>query len=328
MKKAAALFLILIGISSHAQSYPPEAGLAGSTAIFKESADFKAWATGIEVVRGYLKKSDPNFSIGGNNKASAGEPSDALGFPDGNTVSLGDEGNATVTFASPIIDGDGFDFAVFENGGPTYLELAFVEASSDGLHFFRFPAHSQTQTAMQIGPFGTPSATYLNNLAGKYSAQYGTPFDLSGLPDADFLDKNNITHIRIIDVVGSVDPEFATFDSFGNAVNESFPTPFASCGFDLQAVGVIHQRNLGLNDNLLKSISVYPNPAIDYICVNSEKQLKAALFDNQGRIVIEKYVDKNQKIPVSQLKSGIYFLQLASDDPEAPVTIHKKIIIK
>ena len=324
MKKAIALFFLTNATLTLAQSYPPQAGTPGSTAIFKESAAFTGWATGIEVVRGYLKKSDPNFSIGGNNYASAGSPSDALGFPDGNTVSLGDEGSATLTFAAPIINGQGFDFAVFENGGPTYLELAFVEVSSDGAHFFRFPAHSQTQTATQIGAFGTPEASYLNNLAGKYSAQYGTPFDLSELLDDNLLDKNNITHVRIIDVVGSIDPEFATFDSFGNAVNESYPTPFASCGFDLQAVGVIHQRNLGLNDNLLPAISVYPNPAENEIYITGEKQWNVSFFDAEGRMVLQQKSEKGKPIDISQLHRGIYMLKLETDGK----FICKKIMIK
>jgi hypothetical protein len=46
--------------------------------------------------------------------------------------------------------------------------------------------------------------------------------------------------VRIIDVVGSIDPAFGTRDSLGNLINEPFPTPFSSSGFDLDAVGVIH----------------------------------------------------------------------------------------
>ncbi|MFN6048554.1 MAG: T9SS C-terminal target domain-containing protein, partial [Bacteroidota bacterium] len=46
-------------------------------------------------------------------------------------VSLGDGGIATLTFDPPITNGDGFDFAVFENTFlDTFLELAFVEVST------------------------------------------------------------------------------------------------------------------------------------------------------------------------------------------------------
>ena len=55
-----------------------------------------------------------------------------------------------------------------------------------------------------------------------------------------FLDKDHITHVRIIDVIGNIDPEYATYDCQGNPINDPWPTPFASCGMDLDAVGVIH----------------------------------------------------------------------------------------
>lgn len=295
-----------------AQSYPPQAGTPGSTAIYKDSPLYVGWATGIAVERGYLNKSNPDFAIQGNNRASAGNPDDALGFPDGGIVSLGDEGSATVTFASPIFDGTGFDFAVFENGGPAYLELAFVEVSSDGSHFFRFPAHSQTQTATQIGSFGTPSATYLNNLAGKYSGDYGVPFDLGELPDDALLDKGSITHVRIVDVVGSIDAAYATFDSLGNAVNDSFPTPFASGGFDLQAVGAIHQQPLGVAGFAASHLTLYPNPAHDFFRLSLAQAANIRIFDMTGRIVLEKPIRIDEKITVSGWQRGVYLVEIAN----------------
>jgi hypothetical protein len=41
-------------------------------------------------------------------------------------------------------------------------------------------------------------------------------------------------------VVGSINPEYATYDCQGNPVNDPWPTAFASGGMDLDAVGVIH----------------------------------------------------------------------------------------
>ncbi|MDR6966189.1 hypothetical protein J2X31_000182 [Flavobacterium arsenatis] len=310
MKNFQLVFFLFFCLSAKAQSYPPEAGTVGSTAIFKDSPLYVAWATGIIVERGYVNKSNPNLIVSGSNKATFGSPSDAIGFPDGNVVSLGDEGFAIATFAQPIYDGEGFDFAVFENGGPSFLELAFVEVSSDGINFFRFPAHSETQTTTQIGSFGTPSAPYLHNLAGKYAGQYGTPFDLSELEDNILLDKNQITHVKIIDVVGSIDPLYATYDSFGNAVNESFPTPFNSCGFDLQAVGVINQGTLSRDDFAQNSIKIYPNPASDYFTIQLDEQAKVAVYDISGRIILEKNIASTEKINTSSLTSGVYIVQV------------------
>lgn len=306
MKKHLLLLCLGTIATGFAQSYPPAADQPGSTAIFKDSPTFVDWATGITVERGLINKSNPDAMAGGSNYATVGTPEDALGYPDGGIVSLGDGGSAILTFASPIIDGPGFDFAVFENGNVSYLELAFVEVSSDGVNFFRFPNHSETQTEIQIGGFGTPQASYLNNIAGKYAAQYGTPFNLSEIEDNDLLDKNHITHVKVIDVVGSINPDFASYDSLGNAVNDSFPTPFASCGFDLQAVGVINREVLALPNNSVMGIVMYPNPANNTLTVKYTQPLDITIYDMAGRTVLLQKNNSNQPVDVSQLSAGSY----------------------
>lgn len=311
MKKTLSL-VFLMSLAANAQSYAPAAGVAGSTAMEPSSPLFVAWATGATVVRGYVNKANPNLVVSGSNRASVGVPENAIGPATGSIVSLGDEGSAILTFERPIINGPGFDFAVFENGGASFLELGFVEVSSDGTNFFRFPAHSQTQTTTQIGSFGTPSAPYLNNLAGKYGSK-GVPFDLSDIPDSPLLDKNKITHVKVIDVVGSIDPLYATYDSFGNAVNDSFPTPFNSGGFDLDAVGVINQATLGLPDSSKKAIALYPNPASEKFYIsNLEEDALITIYDISGRKVIQKKIQREEAITVSELNKGIYIVEIIS----------------
>lgn len=320
------LAMALLGFSANAQTYPPTDGMPGSTAIHKDSPLYVAWATGITVERGFVNITNPNVTANGSNKASFGEPSNVLGYPDGSVVSLGDAGYAILTFANPIYDGEGFDFAVFENGGPSFLELAVVEVSSDGQNFFRFPAHSQTQTVTQVGSFQTPSATYLNNIAGKYSAQYGTPFDISELDDNVLLDKDHITHVKVIDVVGSIDPAYATWDSFGNAINDSHPTPFNSCGFDLQAVGVINQGTLNRDDFAKNSIKIYPNPARDHFTIKLDEEAKVILYDVSGRIVLEQDIQSSSRINTSGLASGVYLVHITLSAQGQQTT--QRLIIK
>ena len=146
-------------------------------------------------------------------------------------------------FAQPITDGPGYDFAVFENGlSDTFLELGFVEVSSDGNNFFRFPSVSLTPTATQVGSFGVLDPTNLNDLAGKYRVGFGTPFDLQELSGVSpLLDIHDVKFVKIVDVVGSINPLYATLDSVNNPVNDPYPTAFASGGFDLDGVGVINQ---------------------------------------------------------------------------------------
>ncbi|HEY2146353.1 MAG TPA: PEP-CTERM sorting domain-containing protein [Pirellulales bacterium] len=226
--------------------FPPQAGQPGSTAIAAGDPRFVEWASSVvSLSRGPENVANPSLGL-----ASFGAPTNALGPSDAATnfagvVSLGDGGQITLGFTQPIRNGAGPDFAVFENGfasgGLAFLELGFVEVSSDGLNFFRFPASSLTQTATQVASFGLLDATNLDDLAGKYVAGFGTPFDLGQLAGVSpLLDVNNVNYVRIVDVVGSIDPMYATHDAFGNIVNDPWPTASASSGFDLDAVSVIN----------------------------------------------------------------------------------------
>ncbi|GEM_PF-845868 len=233
------LFLPLIGLSQSG-SFPPQAGIIGSDAMHADSSVFRDWAVTCEVERGFRRINFPDSGV-----ALTGEASFALGKADANgVVSLGDSGVATLTFTEPFFDGPGPDFAVFENGfkssGQAFLELAFVEVSSNGVDFIRFPAISEVQTDTQIGFANVMDASYLHNLAGKYISRHGVPFDLAELPDTSVLNKNAVTHVRVVDVIGSIDPNIGSYDSQGTLINDPWPTTFEQCGFDLDAIGIIN----------------------------------------------------------------------------------------
>lgn len=313
MKALFALSLLTASVSYAQLSYPPDADTQGTTAIHKDSGAFTGWATGVQVVRGYIQISDPAISHNGSNYASYGAPEDAVGIPDNGAVSLGDAGTAVITFATPIGNGPGYDFAVFENGSNTFLELAFVEVSSNGVDFFRFPSHSETQTATPIGGFGELNARNLNNLAGKYRADYGTPFDLSELPDNPLLDKNSITHVKLIDVVGSIDPAYAGYDSFGNMIQDPFPTPFYSSGFDLTGVGVIH-TSLDIKAYQTDAVAVYPNPAnsIFNIQLTESASASVVLYDLSGRKVLQQNITGFGAIDITSYSKGAYMMEISS----------------
>ncbi|MCE5302958.1 MAG: DUF4465 domain-containing protein [Planctomycetaceae bacterium] len=224
--------------AARAGVYAPAAGVSGSTAISKDSDQFVEWASECTVTRGLQNISNPGLGYASYGVASAG-----TGKADNGVVSLGDGGYAVLTFDRAITNGDGYDFAVFENAfNDTFLELAFVEVSTDGANYFRFPSVSQTSTDSQVGSFGSVDATNLYDLAGKYRVYYGTPFDLDELVGvSDLLDVDNVRYVKVVDVVGSIADECAAYDSLGNKVNDPWPTGFASSGFDLDAVGVIYQ---------------------------------------------------------------------------------------
>src|SRR5690554_995843 len=310
---------LLIGASTltFAQSYSPVAGETGSTAIKADSSIFVAWAKNVEVTRGFVNISDTTVEAEGSNRASAGAPENAIGPSNNSIVSLGDSGIAIVTFNTPITNGAGYDFAVFENGfSHTFLELAHVEVSSDGVNFVRFPSHSETQIDTQVGGFGALDATYLNNLAGKYKGGFGTPFDLEELKDSANLNVNKITHVKVVDVIGSIGSE-GSLDSYGNKIHDQFPTPFASGGFDLDAVGVINEYN-GIDDEtnslntVALSFNIYPNPSsgIVNIRTNGVGEKNILISNSLGqKVKTISNVQPNEVIQV-ELPKGIYFIHI------------------
>jgi len=282
-----------------------------SNAIHKDSTVFKSWANSCNVVRGYQDVA--NTSLG---YVSVGVDTNGIGKAGDNpVVTLGDGGSAILTFPVPIVDGVGADFAVFENAfDDGFLELAFVEVSSDGINYFRFPAISNTQTQTQIGPFDyVGDATMINNLAGKYRALYGTPFDLNEMQGINGLDVYNITHVKIIDVIGSINPLYASYDSNGNAINDPYPTDFPNGGFDLDAVGVINETTVGLKQSGVSlSLNVFPNPVMDrvYVQLKNTKIESINLLDVRGQLL---KISTENYIEMKQYELGVYFLKVIDD---------------
>lgn len=302
----------LFPLIGRAQFAPP-VGQAGTTAMYKDSSAFINWASFCNVTKGLI-----DISNGSSGFPTIGDSSNAIGIADNSVVSLGDGGYAVCTFQYPITDGPGPDFAVFENSfSDDYLEFGFVEVSSDGINFFRFPATCNIQDSAQCGAFGLSDAAKVNNLGGKYRALYGTPFDLSDLQGTVGLDLNNVTHVKIIDVVGSISPTYATYDQNNRKVNDPWPTPFASSGFDLDAVGVIHDITNSIQEPLKMEFSIYPNPTNG--AQEVVLQLKMGQGDPELHISdafgreIRKEKIKNAKMhsySVKEFSPGVYFFRM------------------
>ncbi len=231
--------------------FPAGIVFAGDTPLHKDSAAIRSWASGVQ-----------SISYGSNVTDDWKTPGKALGPAEGTTrdiVCLGRGGQITLTFPQGISNGNGYDFAVFENGfSDTFLELAFVEVSSDGTHFVRF--RSQATDQSPVGPYGAVNPDNITGLASKYPQEYGTQFDLEHmqqlydfvsqgggpaittahknqlLENFPYLDMNNIQYVRLIDIVG----DGSATDAYGNTIYDPFPT-IGSAGFDLDAVAVLHK---------------------------------------------------------------------------------------
>ena len=214
-----------------AYSYPGlDSGIASTNpSILAWASQVHAYSPGPNVSNQFLL---PQNALG-----PAQGSLDGLGATNG-IVSLGDSGSIVLSFPLPLADGPGPDFAVFENAfSELFLELARVEASSDGTNFFPFPSHSLSPDPVPTYPFEPMESESYGGLAGKHLQGHGTPFDLRALAGTPGLDLRRVTHLKIVDVVG----DGSTIDSYGNPIYDPHPT-WGSGGFDLDAVAALNLR--------------------------------------------------------------------------------------
>ena len=233
----------------------------------QDKYSFSGWASGY---KDYL----PGSGITGSGTDFSANvwmnPENALGKASASDTSavvvLGDGGSIVLTFDNPIFDGEGYDFVVFENAlNDTFLELAFVEVSTDGEHFVRFPNFYLGDSPVgSDGESGDNDPVKIYNLGDKYRIGYGTGYDIGELDDVyeyisshgggasdtcifsdeyvseflsnySYLNTDEINYVRIVDIVGDGN----TLDSSGSPIYDAYPTTGTS-GFDLDAVGVIN----------------------------------------------------------------------------------------
>ena len=254
-------------------TYIPEAGIlqfcpapgAGvtSSAISYNSSKIKSWATGYQDLEYGSSATNPTFNDSWKTPENAVGPVTSVEMTEG-VVCLGDGGTITMTFSQGISNGSGYDFAVFENGfSSTYLELAYVEVSSDGVNYVRFPNFYMGKTPindLDQTETGQNYPTNVYNLASKYESGIGHGFDLEELQYAydyvknggtgftdeyaqsllnnfEKLDLNNIGYVRIIDILG----EGGETDSVGHVIYDPSGANPGAPGFDLKGIGVINE---------------------------------------------------------------------------------------
>ena len=231
-------------------------GVAGDTL----NPELRTWASGVvdySPAPGVL----PNTFV--DPQIDNDVPTKALGpitaTAGGETVSLGDldaaqisggilPGSITLSFEHTLHNGEGWDLAVFENAfdffgtNPVkvFAELAYVEVSSDGINFARFPSTSLTTEGTIYKPdygsgplrdFAGIDTDDVHNLAGYHGSLIGTPFDFSEIDGVNGVDADNINYVRLIDIPGG--GQF--LDSLGHPIIDTWVTT-GSGGLDLDAV--------------------------------------------------------------------------------------------
>ena len=217
-------------------------------AIPSNSPRFVEWANNISSLASGLT----HFAPRGSTTISLTDYN-SLGDLDAAQIANGDSpGFLTVTFPHGVTNGAGADFAIFENGftfGSPYglfVDLAYVEVSTDGVQFARFPNLSLNTAPVQgSGAFAGYDMSNVWNLAGKHAQSFGTPFNLDDLVTnalvlSGEVRLNDIQYVKIVDIPGNG----AFKDSLGNGILDNWLTS-GTGGFDFRlpvglGVGVLN----------------------------------------------------------------------------------------
>ncbi len=83
---------------------------------------------------------------------------------------------------------------------------------------------------------------------------------------------------------------------------------------------------IGINENSEENLSIYPNPATDFINIQSANMIKSIkILDLTGKEVVREInMSKTYKLNTSELTSGIYLLSIEMEE----TTINKRVVIK
>jgi hypothetical protein len=177
---------------------------------------------------------------------SLADPNAGLGANDGALVTLGSNGTLTLSFADPLENLAGADLRIWENPlvlpefGGNYIDLGFVEVSSNATDFARFPTLSLVSDP--VGQFDLVDPALYSGFAGvdafddfDLDALVGLPPVLSGA-----VDLAAIRYVRIVDVRG----DGSVLDTAGNPIFDTFPGA-GNAGFDLDAIAAIPEPTSG-----------------------------------------------------------------------------------
>ncbi|MGB7159675.1 MAG: PEP-CTERM sorting domain-containing protein [Tepidisphaeraceae bacterium] len=218
----------------------------------------------------FFATSVQSTAVGGSQSGSFANPALVLGGPQGDpggvqhVYNTGVGGSITLGFDDgptqrAIVNGAGADFIVFENpfnvGSNVFAELVYVEVSTNGADFARFPVISNTPSAP--GPFGVINPSNVAGFGGVHpvaanvvtnaispfdpAVAGGDAFDLAALAAhplvvAGTVDLEQIRYLRLVDVIGNG----LSFDNQATPHAIFDPTGSGNNGADLDAVSVIN----------------------------------------------------------------------------------------
>jgi len=173
----------------------------------------------------------------------------------------------------------------------------------------------------QISDAGDPTF-YLNRLVTTsnifFTFTSGTPIQLvrfdvigAGLPTSGFVTLvppgDNSRLGFLLDYINLTDGATTT-DRYGSKSSTNNTFNFAS---------------LKTTESVFANLSIFPNPVIDTIYINNVKNIDEINIINVNGQVVKQFTNDLEKLDVSELSSGVYFLSIISQDKMKRIKIIK-----
>lgn len=205
-------------------------------------------------------------------------------------VSLGRNGWISVGFESPIINGAGADFTVFENafeitgGLGIFDEWLIVSVSNDGENWFTFPYDSLTGEGMAgRTPTNGGNVNYLDA-----TQSGGDSFDIGELG------LNEVKYVRVQDAT-----RFQSSDKLSA---------------ELDAVIALHQLTTPIENSNISSYEVYI--AENQLFIHAEKPLEVSIYNLQGQFLesINYAPTPSYHFSLENWAKGLYFLRINNEE--------------
>ena len=83
------------------------------------------------------------------------------------------------------------------------------------------------------------------------------------------------------------------------------------------SVTILVKDCISVEENILNNVNIYPNPAEDFIMINSENVEFAEVIDIYGRVITASEINGETRIDMSNFADGIYYVRLHSNGETA-----------
>jgi hypothetical protein len=92
--------------------------------------------------------------------------------------------------------------------------------------------------------------------------------------------------------------------------------------YSMPAFITVNTNAISVDEIVTEHVSVYPNPTSGILNVDINENFNAVIYNYQGQVVMKTYVNNGQ-IDMSQLASGIYFVEIRTNNS---VSVEKVIV--